>query len=125
MKLLLAALCASATLYAQSVRITGRITSGRAPLRGEVIAVVSDGPVRISPVPTDAQGQFTIDTSAGRVLLLAKSDGYVSEERELVVQPGAENPVVEFVLAPAGSVSGRVVDENGAGVAGGRVWVDY
>ncbi len=125
MKLLLAALCASATLYAQTSRITGRITSGRTPLRGEVIAVVNDGPVRISPVLTDAQGQFTIDTSAGRVLLLAKSDGYVSEEREVVAHPGTGNPAIEFVLSPAGSVSGRVFDENGAGVAGARVWVDY
>lgn len=126
MKLFLAALCATVTLGAQtSARIVGRITTGRAPLRGEVIAVVNDGPVRISPFPTDAQGQFTIDVGPGRVLLVAKADGYVSEERELVARPGAGNPVVQFELAPAGSVSGRVFDENGAGVAGARVWVDY
>ena len=126
MKLLLAALCASASLCAQtSARIAGRITSGRAPLRGEVIAVVNGGPIRIMPVATDAQGEFTIEVSSGRVLLLAKADGYVSEERELVARPGTGNPAVHFVLAPAGSVSGRVFDENGAGVAGARVWLDY
>ena len=126
MKLLFVALCAAATVCAQtSARITGRIASGRAPLRGEVITVVKDGPIRISPIPTDSQGQFTIDIAAGRVLLVAKADGYVSEERELVVRPGTGNPVVQFLLAPAGSVSGHVFNENGVPVRGARVWVDY
>jgi len=126
MKLLLAAVCATATLCAQtSARITGQITAGPTPVRGEVIAVVDDGRVRISPVPTDPQGQFTIDISAGRVLLVAKADGYVSEEREVAVGPGTGSPTIHFVLAPAGSVSGRVFDENGAGVGGARVWVGY
>lgn len=127
MKLWLAAtVCATATLCAQTnERITGRITAEGAPLRGEVIAVVGDGAVRISRVATDAQGLFSIDIRAGQVRLVAKADGYVSEERQLMVRPGGQNAVVHFVLAPAGSVSGRVFDETGAGVAGARVWVGY
>lgn len=126
MKLWLAAACAAATLCAQtSARIEGRITSKHGPLRGEVIVVSQDGPVRINPFLTDAEGQFAISVGAGRVLLIAKADGYVSEERELSARAGTANPVVHFVLSPAGSVSGRVYDENGAGVAGARVWVDY
>ncbi len=126
MKLVLAALCAAACVCAQtSARISGRISAGRDPVRGEVIAVIKDGPVRITPAPADAKGQFTIDIAPGRVLLVAKADGYVSEERELFARAGSNNPQVHFVLAPAGSVSGRVFDESGAGVAGARVWLDY
>jgi hypothetical protein len=123
---LVATVCAIATLFAQTnERITGRITTERAPLHGEVIAVVGDGAVRISRVATDAQGLFSIDVRAGQVQLVAKADGYVSEERRLLVRPGGQNALVHFVLAPAGSVSGRVFDETGAGVAGARVWVGY
>jgi hypothetical protein len=117
---------ATATLCAQPTeRIRGQITTTGAPLRGEVIAVVGDGAVRISRVATDAQGLFSIDLRAGQVQLVAKADGYVSEERRLLVRPGGQTAVVHFVLAPAGSVSGRVFDETGAGVAGARVWVAY
>lgn len=123
---LAAAVCATATVCAQTNgRITGRITARGAPLRGEVIAVEGGGAVRINRVATDAQGLFSIDTRAGQVQLVAKADGYVSEERRLLVRAGGQNPVIHFVLALAGSVSGRVFDETGAGVAGARVWVNY
>jgi len=106
-------------------RITGRITSKGAGLRGEVIAVASGGGVRITRAAADAQGVFSIPVGAGQVHLLAKADGYASEGRQLVVRPGGQNPSVQFVLSPAGSVSGRVYDLSGAGVAGARVWAAY
>lgn len=126
MKLWIAALWLTATLGAQTdARITGRVHDGRTALRGEVLAIVNGGSLRIYRVPTDEQGRFTIDLGAGPVLLVAKADGYVSEERQLVVRSGRGNPALEFALQTAGSVSGRVFDENGAGVSGARVWVTY
>lgn len=123
---LIAMLCAGATLLAQTnARITGRITSEGAPLRGEVVAVTGGGAVRMSRAGADTQGAFAIDVAAGEVRLLAKADGYVSEERVLLARAGTHNPAVLFVLSPAGSVSGRVFDGTGAGVPGARVWVDY
>jgi hypothetical protein len=124
---LAAAACATATLCAQTdVRITGRITAAGGPLRGEVIAVAGGGAVRISRAATDADGRFSISAAAGQVHLTAKADGYVSEERQVVVGVGGQNAAaLHFVLAPAGSILGRVYDETGAGVAGARVWVSY
>jgi hypothetical protein len=81
--------------------------------------------VRINTVPGNDRGTFSIDVPVGRATLVARADGYVSEVRELLVRPGAANPTVHFTLAPAGSVSGRVFDETGAGLAGARVWLDY
>lgn len=123
----LMALWAAAGLLAQGTgRIAGRITTDKGqPLKGEVIAVLSAGGVRMSSFATDGQGVFGFDVPVGRALLLAKADGYISEERQLVVHPGAGNPSAQFKLSPAGSVSGRVFSGDGAGAAAARVWVGY
>jgi len=123
----LAMLCAAASLCAQTGgSITGRINGeGVGPLRGEVTVFMGGSAVQISNVMTDDQGVFRIDLPPGQVLLVARAEGYVSEERRLLVRPGTGNGAVQFSLAPAGSVSGRVFDESGAGVPGARVWVTY
>jgi hypothetical protein len=74
---------------------------------------------------TDEQGSFEIDAPVGGVLLVARSEGYVSEQRNVLVRPGRGNVPVHFTLSPSGSVLGRVVDLNGHGVAGARVWLLY
>ncbi len=126
MRLWIAAACAAATLYGQTgAQVRGRIATQGGPVRGEVIAVANEGAVRISRAATDEQGRFTIETGAGQVLLVAKADGYVSQEQVVQVRPGTANANVPFLLWPAASVAGRVTDENGAGVAGARVWLDY
>lgn len=127
MRLWFTLVCAAAAVFAQTTtRITGRITTGRAEaVRGEVLAITTGGTVRISPVPSDSQGLFTMDLNPGRVLLVAQAPGYVSEEKEIVVRAGPGNSPVHFALSPAGSVSGRVIEAAGAGVAGARVWVLY
>jgi len=124
---LLAAFCGAATVCGQtSGRVTVRITGeGARPLRGEVMAVTAGGAVRMNSVLADEAGAAAIDVPAGRALLVARAEGYVSEERQVLVRAGAENAAVRFMLAPAGTVSGRVFDETGAGVAGARVWLDY
>jgi hypothetical protein len=126
-RLLVVVLCTSATIGAQSSgRITGRVRgAGGHPLRAEVLAVTAEGGVRMNPCITDDQGNFTVNVPGGRALLVARADGYVSEEQDIVVRPWAGATPVQFVLSPAGPVSGRVFDENGAGVPGARVWVAY
>ncbi len=124
---IVATLCAVASLAAQTVAsVTGRITGeGVGPIRGEVTLVTGGSTVQIRDVITDDQGVFRIDLPSGQVLLVARAEGYVSEERQLIVRPGPESRTVQFSLAPAGSLSGRVFDESGAGVPRARVWLTY
>ena len=125
--LLWVAICTSATLCAQNAAlITGRVVAeGRQSLTA-AITVVTTGPgVRLKNVTTDEQGAFTIEAPIGQALIVARADGYASEQRELFVRPGRANPNLNFSLSPAASLAGRVVDQSGAGVAGARVWLDY
>jgi hypothetical protein len=121
------ALWMAASLSAQTGgRVAGRITGeGAGAVRGDVLAVSSGGAVRMESFATDEGGAFRFELPAGRVLLVARSDGYVSEQREVIVSPGSEQALADFVLAPAGSISGWVFDEAGAAVPGARVWIDY
>ncbi len=113
-------------LYAQAGgTIHGRITDGANSLRGELLVVRSGGTLGVQTIATDDQGTFNIELPAGRTLLVARAAGHVSEEREIIAHPGAGNPAVQFTLAVAGSVSGRVVDETGAPATGARVWIEY
>jgi hypothetical protein len=121
------ALCAAASVSAQTGgTVMGRVAGeGAGPLRGEVQVVIAAGSVWMGSVMTGDQGEFRIDLPAGPAVLIARAEGYVSEERRIVVRPGAANRAVQFSLAPAGTVSGRVFDESGAGVPGARVWIGY
>jgi hypothetical protein len=81
--------------------------------------------VRLSSVQTDDRGAFSFEAAPGRTLILARADGYASEQREIFVRPGPANPTLNFSLPRVGSLSGRVVDAAGAGVPDARVWVQY
>lgn len=78
---------------------------------------------------TDANGGFQIDVSrevskGASVIanLTARADGHAeSEQLSVTVKPGETKDGVVLKLRQAGSVSGRVVDESGAGVAGAVV----
>jgi hypothetical protein len=76
-------------------------------------------------VTADQLGAFTIEAPLGQASIVVRADGYDSEQRELLVRPGRANPNLNFSLAQAGSLSGRVVDPMGAAVAGARVWLNY
>ena len=129
MKWWIVSLCTLASLCAQnnpSGRVTGRIVGrGVGPMPGEVLVVMSGGGVRLNSIATDAQGIFTMDLPPGQVLLVARAEGYASEERQLQVRPAPGNAEAVFTLSPAGQLSGRVFDGNGAGVPGAKVWVNY
>ncbi|MGH9631032.1 MAG: carboxypeptidase-like regulatory domain-containing protein [Bryobacteraceae bacterium] len=122
------AIWASATLFAQNGGlITGRVVAegGRQPLAAAITMVTTGPGVRLKSVTADERGDFVVEAPPGTALVVARADGYASEQRELLVRPGRANPNLNFSLAPAGSLSGRVVDQTGAGIAGARVWLQY
>jgi hypothetical protein len=119
---------AFATLYAQSAGIiTGRVIAegGQQTLSATITAVTTGPRVHLKNVTADDRGAFTIEAPPGPAMIVARADGYASEQRELFVRPGRANPNLNFSLPPATSLAGRVVDQTGAGVAGARVWLDY
>jgi hypothetical protein len=112
-------------------QITGLITGsvfaegGRQSLRAGITVVAGGAGVRLRSIEVDDRGAFSIEAPSGPAVIVARADGYASEQREVVVRPGRANPTLNFSLRRAGPVSGRVVDPNGVGIAGARVWVQY
>jgi hypothetical protein len=108
-----------------NLRVTGRITSNGQPIQGEIIVVDVAHQVRMLTFRSDSKGAFDFEIVPGpKILVVAKADGYVSAERELMPVAGG-HANVNFTLSPAGSISGRVIDEAGTGVAGAVVRVRY
>ena len=95
------------------------------PLKADLTLVRSGSTVELHHYHTDDQGEFSIETdqTAGQ-LLVAKADGHTSSE---VVLKAESNTTISvpFSLWPAGAVTGRVVDEEGNGVAGATLHVHY
>lgn len=73
---------------------------------------------------TDAQGRFRLSGLAPRGYTVAASrDGWLTSSIAGVTAATAAPGTVHLALAKAASISGRVVDETGAAVAGARVRV--
>ncbi len=127
MKQLLALTLVTASLFAQTTgRVTGRVTAhGGQPLRAEISAITAGIGIGISTFSTDDRGAFAIEAPIGNVVLIVRADGYASEQHEIGVRPGQGNAPLRMSLSPAGTISGRVVDLNGSGVGGARVWLVY
>lgn len=104
-------LSASAVLSGQ---ITDRAT-GR-PIPAATIAPEPDGLARpVGPIATDLEGRFAIAGLRGGVArVLAQAPGYVPQS-ELGIAGGAP---IAIALQLGGALSGKVVDEAGAPVAG-------
>ena len=121
--LLLTGFIAYVALAQPPARVEGQIKSASGePLQGDVTIIDDVQDVRMETIQTDAQGRFWFGATAGaRRMLVAKADGYISEEKEWRFGQRA----VEFSLLPAGSVSGRVVDGTGTAVSGARLTVRY
>ena len=121
----LIAICAVASAYGQSTAtLTGRVLA-EGSSRAAITVVTTGVGVRLKTIELDDRGTFSIEVPVGSALIIARADGYASEQREVTVRPGRASPPLNFSLSRAGSVSGRVVDPAGQGVAGARVWVQY
>jgi hypothetical protein len=108
-----------------NLRVTGRITSNGQPIQGEIIVVDVARQVRMLTFRSDSLGAFDFEIVPGpRTVVVAKADGCVSAERELMPAAGG-HANLNFTLSPAGSISGRVINEAGAGVAGAVARVHY
>ena len=126
-KLMLLAMCASVAHGQSGGIVAGRVVAegGGQPLHASVMVVAQGAGVRMNSVRADDQGAFAIEAPVGRAVIVAQADGYASEQVQVMVHPGRGNANVSFLLKAAGSVSGRVVDAAGNGVAGARVWLQY
>ncbi len=82
-------------------------------------------------VPTDANGKFHLEADAGEYDLTAKRAGFVDGSYQpegkydvdgrLRLQAGDELSKVEIRMTPFGSISGRVIDEDGDPVTNSMV----
>jgi hypothetical protein len=103
---------------APSVTISGRVVAGDTgdPLRNARVAVTG-GTAAAPVVLSDAEGRFTVSTSAGPHTIVASKSGY-AQSRLTVNAPAA---AVELGLPRGAAISGRVVDQFGDPVMSVRV----
>ena len=109
------------------VTVKGSIVSvGGTALRGDLTLIRGGSAVAIRSYHTDGQGAFSFETNrTADQLLVAKADGHASSEVALNTTGTVAELNFQFRLRPAGTVMGRVVDENGNGVGGATVHVRY
>ena len=80
---------------------------------------VSDGSYLTSPIPTD-----TTQSAVGTYTLTINKSGYFSAQIAGVVLTGDNTAVTQNVtLTPASTVTGTIVDQNGAAVSGATVTI--
>ena len=94
-------------------------------MKADLTLIRSGSTVELHHYHTDDQGVFSIQTdqSAGQ-LLVAKADGHTSSEVLLKAESNTTISVL-FTLWPSGTVTGRVVDEEGNGVGGAILHIHY
>jgi hypothetical protein len=77
-------------------------------------------------VVADERGRFVLALKVAfhgdSLELHATCDGYGNFEREFAAPEGEVTDLGDLMLAPAGAISGRVVDENGAALAAAEVY---
>lgn len=122
-------IAASQALFAQgeSVSVMVRVLDAlKQPLPGDVTVLQGKGHVKLTNYRTQRDGivQFNIQRSI-KAVVVAKADGYVSQEAQLTISAGDSPPTLEFVLARSSVVTGRVVESSGGGVPGAAVKVGY
>ena len=108
------------------VTVEGQVAAvDGAPLKADLTLIRSGSTVELHHYHTDDQGAFSIQTdqSAGQ-FLVAKADGHTSSEVLLKAESNTKISV-PFTLWPSGTVTGRVVDEEGNGVGGATLYVHY
>jgi hypothetical protein len=96
----------------KGVTVTGTVTgTAGKPVAG---AMVNCG--NFTPVKTDSKGRYKIMKLApGRLIITARGDGYAPEQQTVKVEEDMRP--VDFRLEAGNLVRGRVIDQNGNGVA--------
>ncbi len=89
----------------------------RAPLAGATVAL-SPADTAADAITTVTGGFRFAGIPAGKYRVSAKLDGYREAARFVEAKPGTEQEKITLALTPLSSISGRVLDENGAPVAG-------
>jgi protocatechuate 3,4-dioxygenase beta subunit len=120
--------------------LSGRIVkagSGEALSKATVTLQRSAGPAGprgggIAAVTTDADGSFTFgDIQPGQYRIIAERDGYIRQEfgqrsytgvgTAITAGAGQNLTNINFQLVPAGTIAGRILDEDGEPLAGVQV----
>ncbi len=137
------ALCALPAI-AQQGRIEGRVVSARdgSPIAGAAVSVrVTRGEAPSPADPynpsfmgtTDGEGRYAIAVDAGRYVVYADRDGFVrrfygmpvtaasAPPRAFDVAAGDARGGLDIELLPGGSISGRVLNQDGEAVSGASV----
>ena len=127
MRLALLLVACAFIAFGQAGTISGQVLAegSRKPLEASLTIVSASNGLRLQTVRSNEQGAFTLEAPVGKVSILARADGFASEQVDVMVRPGRGNADVSITLTPAGSVSGRVVDSSGNAVRGARVWLQY
>ena len=119
------------TLRAQDIQlekggtIRGRVTAGGQPLSGVTVRADARGPMIMFRGPmgltTDENGEFVLDSlAAGEQTVGFEKQSYVSRRKSVEVVKGKEARL-DVELEKGSTLTGRVVDKNGAAISGARV----
>ncbi len=120
---------ASQILSAQSgtVGLVARILdASRQPVSGDVTVLQGTTHVKSTNYRTGGDGVALLNIDpTSRATIVAKADGYVSQEISVMVSGASPSPTLEFVLPRSSVVTGRVVDRAGNAVPGAAVRIGY
>ena len=110
------------TLGAGPGQIAGSVTDGAAPVGGVEVSTTMDGKPVVVGTPTVGQvGQFVVPNlkTPGTYVLTFTKQGFCTQTVVVDVGPGEQRADLRVVLSGgAGTVTGSVVDANGAGIGG-------
>lgn len=108
-------------------RVVGTVVDGvtNEPLAGVAIATgIPGNDGRIPKATTDADGTYTIPgMPATFVTFFAQLGGYSEAMKNTKLEKDKEEFRFDFKLFPLGAIRGRVVDKDGNGIAGARVFL--
>src|SRR5687767_5915561 len=103
-------ICGLFTAYGQSTATVSGIVvneGSQQSVPGSITVMTSSSGIHLRTADFDDTGRFSLTVPVGAAVIVARADGYASQQREIVVRAGA-NPPLSFSLARAASVSGRV-----------------
>ena len=118
-------------LKENQVEVKGRVLTGSTPTAGAAVKIVAyqlkqAEVTAMAPVMTESGGDGTfraVVEDCQYVAVFASLDGVGRGTASGVVTPDKRQVSMDVYLLPVAALSGRVVDESDAPVAGARLWV--